>query len=78
MIDDRITDKEESGRHITLVCLNHPELNWSTKNIGSSLPDGRIGFSRSLFFLSSGLECDCKPSMLRLHPKYSTLESTRP
>ena len=73
--DNRITDKESYGRHITLVCANHPDLAWSTKNIGTSAPDGRVGLMRSVFFESNGCECDCSASLLRLHPKYSELEA---
>ena len=71
----RITDKEPYGCHITLVCENHPELEWSTKNIGCQNENGTIYRARTLFFFSYGRECPCHSSLLRLHPKYSTMES---
>jgi hypothetical protein len=75
-MEARITDKEEYGRHITLVCAHHPELSWSTKNIGGSRPDGSVWFNRSIFFISDGKwECECSSSSLRLHPMYHALES---
>jgi len=70
----RITDKAQYGEHITLVCENHPELEWSTKNIGYQGDDGAIHRGRTLFFWSYGRECDCNSRLLRLHPKYATLE----
>jgi hypothetical protein len=75
MIDPRITDRAPYGGHILLVCVNHPDLNWSTKNIGASTSDGRVGLMRSIFFASSGCECDCPASLLRLHPMYSEQEA---
>jgi hypothetical protein len=54
------------GAHITLRCKNHPDLRWSTKNIGY------IG-GRSIFFSSNWgakdvsdykQECECKISDL--------------
>lgn len=44
--DDRIDKTKERGVHISLRCKNHPNLRWSTKNIGW------IG-ARSIFFASS-------------------------
>jgi len=33
-MDDRIDQKRERGTHIPLRCVNHPDLRWTTKNIG--------------------------------------------
>jgi hypothetical protein len=74
MSDGRITDKAPYGRHVTLVCADHPDLQWSTKNIGSVF-DGQVSFCRSLFFESFGPECSCNQSRLRLHPSYATADS---
>lgn len=68
--DGRITQSAEYGEHIPLTCKNHPELRWSTKNIGGRASDGRIFFGRSVFFPSSNWregheECDCPGSDLR-------------
>lgn len=60
-MDDRITPKAPYGRHIDLTCVNHPELEWSTKNISP------IG-ARSIFFESSAPECNCPCSALRAIP----------
>lgn len=53
MFDDRICKGHPRWEHITLTCKNHPDLNWSTKNIGC------IG-ARSIFFNKvSQIECPC-------------------
>lgn len=44
--DDRILKNHERGAHIALTCRNHPNLRWTTKNIGF------IG-ARSIFFAGS-------------------------
>ena len=57
MGDDRICDKHEYGRHISLTCKNHRDLRWNTKNIG--------GIGQRTIFYSSTLdipyvpECEC-------------------
>lgn len=75
-MDDRITNKAPYGVHIQLTCANHPELNWSTKNIGSQNAD-RIFLARKLFFdldgTSAHSECDCPMKDLRLSPIYSNM-----
>lgn len=43
MPDDRILKNHDRGAHIALTCRNHPNLRWTTKNIG------RIG-ARTIFF----------------------------
>lgn len=53
---NRIDDRYEYGRHIPLTCKNHPELRWSTKNIGN------IG-QRSIFAITN--ECACSLADLR-------------
>jgi len=69
-MSNRITDRAPYGRHITLTCVNHPALEWSTKNIGS------IG-QRTVFFDLRGVctddECDCAARDLRVHPKYESM-----
>ena len=76
MTEGRITDKAPYGRQITLVCMNHPDLTWSTKNIGSSKADGQIYLGRSVFFDEPcAYECSCSGSMLRLHPMYLEQEA---
>lgn len=65
MNDERITDTVEYGRHITLTCANHPNLAWSTKNIGTTY-DGVIYRARSLFYITRNIpECDCPVSLLK-------------
>jgi len=42
------------GDHIDLTCINHPDLRWSTKNIGG------IG-ARSVFYVSNSYRrCSCE------------------
>jgi hypothetical protein len=41
--DDRICKHQDSG-HITLTCLDHPNLRWNTKNLG-----GYIG-ARTIYY----------------------------
>ena len=72
MFDGRITDKAPYGCHVALVCAEHPGMQWSTKNIGAAI-EGRVFFSRTIFFDSHGIECDCNQSSLRLHPMYADL-----
>lgn len=64
----RIVPWELYGEHIPLTCENHPDLRWSTKNIGG------IG-SRSIFFSSAWgvkptepmpVECSCKARSLKV------------
>jgi hypothetical protein len=57
--DDRIVTWAERGEHITLTCVNHPDLRWSTKNIGY------IG-ARSIFYSTWRTEeCPCPARDLR-------------
>jgi hypothetical protein len=44
---DVLTNAVPMGQHVEVTCINHPNLRWSTKNVGP-----RIG-SRSLFFMGS-------------------------
>jgi hypothetical protein len=70
----RITDKAPYGVHISVICMDHPHLRWSTKNIGGVMTlDGAIGFARSLFFEGDPgeRECPCSGDKLRLHPSYA-------
>lgn len=74
MYDDRITKKAVRGQHIKLTCKNHPELEWSTKNIS------HIG-ARNIFFSSNWdnnpiiwkIECSCTARDLIVHPDYETM-----
>ena len=71
----RITTKAPYGQPVILTCKNHPELTWSTKNIGMTV-DGRVYSSRTIFFnlLGTGqVECNCSASELILSPSYATL-----
>lgn len=71
----RITTKAPYGQRIRLTCKNHPELEWSTKNIGSTR-DGKIYRERSIFFdlwHADKEECSCPGSDLSLHPSYADL-----
>lgn len=54
--NDTIVSNRHYGEHIALTCRNHPDLTWSTKNIGC------IGM-RSIFF-NGGVECSCPMSDL--------------
>ena len=67
----RITNKARYGEHIELICINHPALVWSTKNIDS------IG-CRTIFYNLGGdidypQECDCKSGSLMVSPQYMEL-----
>lgn len=78
--DDRITDRAPRGQHIALVCVNHPDLNWNTKNIGGSDVE-RVWFERTIFFNEGSPfipECSCPATALRLHPQYKELEACAP
>jgi len=59
MVDEKYTicPWHEYGRHIVLRCRNHPELQWTTKNINN------IG-ARHIFFEGATRECECKLSEL--------------
>jgi hypothetical protein len=71
VLDGRISTKAPYGMMIALTCANHPNLSWSTKNIGHGAADGTgVYLARSIFFNHdfSQPECDCPGSMLRVHP----------
>ena len=51
-MDGRIVEFIEYGRHIALRCRHHPDLRWSTKNIGS------IG-ARSIFYCGAIRDGKC-------------------
>jgi len=61
MYDDRITKKARGTDHIKFTCKNHPNLEWSTKNIS---PFG----SRSIFF--NGEEGRSKMSAQDFYPTF--------
>ncbi|OGR85639.1 MAG: hypothetical protein A2901_07790 [Elusimicrobia bacterium RIFCSPLOWO2_01_FULL_54_10] len=54
---DTICATHSRGDHIDLTCKNHPELRWSTKNIGT-IGDRNIFFSRNLI-VAGIVECEC-------------------
>lgn len=59
----RIDKTQPYGVHIALTCKNHPDLRWSTKNIGY------IG-SRSIFYRTTRQpECSCPAADLILAPR---------
>ena len=66
MNDGRITKKAPYGMHIGLRCCNHPDLRWSTKNIGY------IGARRIFYNLAYDLdappECECDVEDLEVIP----------
>lgn len=58
-MNDRIVESKLYGEHISLYCVNHPHLRWSTKNIDC------IG-ARTIFYSSKDLpECNCSTAHLR-------------
>lgn len=59
---DKIVQFAPYGQHIGLYCVNHPDMRWSTKNIGC------IGM-RSIFFSGYERECSCGMSDLRVLPE---------
>lgn len=74
-IDGRITTKAPYGQHIGLICANHPELSWSTKNIGNANEDGTgVYFARHVYFNHVGTECSCPGSALVVHPNLMAKE----
>jgi hypothetical protein len=64
--EDRIDVTQERGAHIRITCKNHPELRWSTKNIGSMNEDGSFYMSRNIFFF--GVATEANPSG-EMYPK---------
>lgn len=73
-LDSRITTKAPYGQHISLTCANHPELSWSTKNIGNANEDGTgVYFARHIYF-DGCTECTCPPSDLIVNPKLMAME----
>lgn len=55
---ETIDPSQPYGQHIALTCKNHPDLRWSTKNIGF------LG-ARSIFYFSEDKpECACDFSTL--------------
>ena len=55
----------------TLVCRNHPNLQWTCKAIAVDT-DGRYNHSRNLFFSSeTGTECNCDASYLVAIDQYN-------
>ena len=55
---ETIDPSQPFGQHISLMCKNHPDLRWSTKNIGY------IG-ARSIFYFSHSVpECSCSSNLL--------------
>jgi hypothetical protein len=72
-------------RHVSLTCLNHPDLRWSCKEIAAGV-DGRYNGARNIFFNGTKdcdwsvpvRECDCPPSDLRFSPEELELQKTHP
>lgn len=65
--DDRITVHAARGDHIALTCVNHPNMRWSTKNLGY------IG-ARTIFYnlhgdSGMGDECSCAFKCLVVAPE---------
>lgn len=54
--EDRIDVNRPRGEHIPLTCKNHPELRWSTKNIGALREDGSPMLARNIFFFGVATE----------------------
>lgn len=54
---NRLTDKAPYGQHVKLTCVNHPTMEWSTKNISP------LGCRTIFYNLRSkpemGAECNC-------------------
>jgi hypothetical protein len=61
--EDTIDPTQPYGQHISLTCVNHPELRWTTKNIDY------IG-ARSIFYhgWKTAPECMCKIDSLIVVP----------
>ncbi len=57
--DHTIDPSQPYGQHISLYCVNHPNLRWSTKNIDF------IG-ARSIFYFGREPECSCSISDLEV------------
>lgn len=58
--EDRIDRTRTRGEHIPLTCKNHPELRWSTKNIGAQRENGEVILARNIFFF--GMATEANPS----------------
>ena len=56
---DMLKPSAPYGQHIALMCINHPHLRWTTKNIA---PLG----CRTIFYVSNGPECECTLDKLRV------------
>lgn len=60
-------------RHVTLTCVNHPQLRWTCKSIAWTPTMGYNG-QRNIFFqgLQDGSyvpECTCSAELLKLAPE---------
>lgn len=62
-----LTDEYPYGHQVTLVCVNHPELEWQAKNIA---PLGCRTIFFDLFNKSRRGECRCPLSDLKLKNEY--------
>lgn len=64
-------------RHVTLTCINHPELRWSCKEIAVN-SIGQYNGMRHIFFNGPGPECPCKADALRFAPEEIERQKTEP
>ncbi len=67
--DDRIDKTIERDDNVVLTCVNHPELRWVTKNLGSFVGARGIHFrgTGSYASLFEGVEeCPCSRDDLRI------------
>lgn len=64
----RICTHCPDGEHITIVCKNHPESKYTSKNIGQTNSVGEIYFQRSIFLECGRHSCDCDSnSLVHIH-----------
>jgi hypothetical protein len=59
-------------RHVSLTCINHPDLRWTCKAIAVSPygnTEGAYNGVRHIFFNSRAIECACPAKDLRIAPE---------
>jgi hypothetical protein len=75
-------------RHVSLTCVNHPDLRWSCKEIAVN-SIGQYNGCRSIFYcgtvkdndneeLPQNAECGCSADLLRFSPEELERQKTEP
>ena len=71
-------------RHVSLTCINHPNLRWQCKEIAVNKL-GQYTGARNIFYNGGNTEetefaseCSCPPSNLRFAPEELERQKTEP